>query len=162
MKASQQAIERGVKDFLFIDYKRRSGHFDVTTVASIKEITEKVLASLSFLLSFDFIRKDIGFNASLISAQDKLSLRLCFHLRYPWMKAGFLSLSHLFITVLKKVSAFSSFVGYRAVTVCSTSPRTPLKGSTAFTFIQLLYSSATKTQSRSSKYHFFETHTMSW
>ncbi|XP_041032284.1 disks large homolog 5a isoform X11 [Carcharodon carcharias] len=41
MKASQQAIERGVADYLFIDYKRRSGHFDVTTVASIKEITEK-------------------------------------------------------------------------------------------------------------------------
>ncbi|XP_043911699.1 disks large homolog 5 [Protopterus annectens] len=41
MKASQQAIERGVKDCLFIDYKRRSGHFDVTTVSSIKEITEK-------------------------------------------------------------------------------------------------------------------------
>uniref|UniRef100_A0A8C2Q7A4 Discs, large homolog 5a (Drosophila) n=1 Tax=Cyprinus carpio TaxID=7962 RepID=A0A8C2Q7A4_CYPCA len=41
MKASQQAIERGVKDFLFIDYKRRSGHFDVTTVASIKETTDK-------------------------------------------------------------------------------------------------------------------------
>ncbi|XP_034041643.1 disks large homolog 5a isoform X2 [Thalassophryne amazonica] len=41
MKASQQAIERGVKDCLFIDYRRRSGHFDVTTVASIKEITEK-------------------------------------------------------------------------------------------------------------------------
>ncbi|XP_074089027.1 disks large homolog 5 isoform X4 [Macrotis lagotis] len=41
MKASQQAIERGVKDCLFIDYKRRSGHFDVTTVASIKEITDK-------------------------------------------------------------------------------------------------------------------------
>uniref|UniRef100_A0A673H7P0 Disks large homolog 5-like n=1 Tax=Sinocyclocheilus rhinocerous TaxID=307959 RepID=A0A673H7P0_9TELE len=41
MKATQQAIERGVKDCLFIDYKRRSGHFDVTTVASIKEITEK-------------------------------------------------------------------------------------------------------------------------
>ncbi|XP_028915377.1 disks large homolog 5 isoform X8 [Ornithorhynchus anatinus] len=41
MKASQQAIERGVKDCLFIDYKRRSGHFDVTTVASIREITEK-------------------------------------------------------------------------------------------------------------------------
>lgn len=45
MKASQQAIERGVKDCLFIDYKRRSGHFDVTTVASIKEITDKVLVS---------------------------------------------------------------------------------------------------------------------
>ncbi|KAK6328397.1 hypothetical protein J4Q44_G00003750 [Coregonus suidteri] len=41
MKASQQAIERGVKDCVFIDFKRRSGHFDVTTVASIKEITEK-------------------------------------------------------------------------------------------------------------------------
>uniref|UniRef100_A0AAQ4S773 Discs, large homolog 5b (Drosophila), tandem duplicate 1 n=1 Tax=Gasterosteus aculeatus aculeatus TaxID=481459 RepID=A0AAQ4S773_GASAC len=41
MKASQQAIERGVKDCVFIDYKRRSGHFDVTTVASIKEIAEK-------------------------------------------------------------------------------------------------------------------------
>ncbi|XP_051958294.1 disks large homolog 5-like isoform X2 [Xyrauchen texanus] len=41
MKATQQAIERGVKDCLFIDYKRRSGHFDVTTVASVKEITEK-------------------------------------------------------------------------------------------------------------------------
>uniref|UniRef100_A0A665X829 Disks large homolog 5-like n=1 Tax=Echeneis naucrates TaxID=173247 RepID=A0A665X829_ECHNA len=41
MKASQQAIERGVKDCVFIDYRRRSGHFDVTTVASIKEITEK-------------------------------------------------------------------------------------------------------------------------
>lgn len=47
MKASQQAIERGVKDCVFIDYKRRSGHFDVTTVASIKEITEKVNSSLS-------------------------------------------------------------------------------------------------------------------
>lgn len=45
MKASQQAIERGVKDCLFVDYKRRSGHFDVTTVASIKEITEKVWLS---------------------------------------------------------------------------------------------------------------------
>lgn len=42
MKASQQAIDRGVKDCVFIDYKRRSGHFDVTTVASIKEITDKV------------------------------------------------------------------------------------------------------------------------
>ncbi|XP_062330891.1 disks large homolog 5-like isoform X4 [Osmerus eperlanus] len=41
MKASQQAIERGVNDCVFIDYKRRSGHFDVTTVASIKEITER-------------------------------------------------------------------------------------------------------------------------
>ncbi|XP_035997786.1 disks large homolog 5 isoform X2 [Fundulus heteroclitus] len=41
MKASQQAIERGVKDCVFVDYKRRSGHFDVTTVASIKEIIEK-------------------------------------------------------------------------------------------------------------------------
>ncbi|KAL0964827.1 hypothetical protein UPYG_G00329540 [Umbra pygmaea] len=41
MKASQQAIERGVRDCVFIDYKRRSGHFDVTTVACIKEITEK-------------------------------------------------------------------------------------------------------------------------
>lgn len=41
MKASQQAIERGVQDCVFIDYRRRSGHFDVTTVASIKEITEK-------------------------------------------------------------------------------------------------------------------------
>ncbi|XP_030611240.1 disks large homolog 5-like isoform X2 [Archocentrus centrarchus] len=41
MKASQQAIERGVKDCVFIDYKRRSGHFDVTTVASIKEMAEK-------------------------------------------------------------------------------------------------------------------------
>ncbi|KAJ8264329.1 hypothetical protein GJAV_G00147910 [Gymnothorax javanicus] len=40
MKASQQAIERGVKDCLFIDYKRRSGHFDVTTVASITEIKD--------------------------------------------------------------------------------------------------------------------------
>lgn len=46
MKASQQAIERGVKDCLFVDYKRRSGHFDVTTVASIKEITEKVTVAL--------------------------------------------------------------------------------------------------------------------
>lgn len=31
-----------MKDCVFIDYKRRSGHFDVTTVASIKEVTEKV------------------------------------------------------------------------------------------------------------------------
>lgn len=51
MKASQQAIERGVKDCVFIDYKRRSGHFDVTTVASIKEITEKVNSSHSGLYS---------------------------------------------------------------------------------------------------------------
>ncbi|CAM9204841.1 unnamed protein product, partial [Lampetra planeri] len=48
MKASQQAIERGVKDCVFIDYKRRSGHFDVTTVASIKEITEKMTMIIPF------------------------------------------------------------------------------------------------------------------
>lgn len=56
MKASQQAIERGVKDCLFIDYKRRSGHFDVTTVASIKEITDKVepFHCLFFLIRFFF------------------------------------------------------------------------------------------------------------
>lgn len=59
MKASQQAIERGVKDCLFVDYKRRSGHFDVTTVASIKEITEKV--SVGAFPSPMFIRKDIQF-----------------------------------------------------------------------------------------------------
>ncbi|EGV92465.1 Disks large-like 5 [Cricetulus griseus] len=41
MKASQQAIKRGVKDCLFVDYKKRSGYFDATTVASIKDITEK-------------------------------------------------------------------------------------------------------------------------
>ncbi|XP_055085426.1 disks large homolog 5-like [Periophthalmus magnuspinnatus] len=41
MKASQQAIERGVQDGVFIDFRRRSGHFDVTTVATIKEVTEK-------------------------------------------------------------------------------------------------------------------------
>lgn len=52
MKASQQAIERGVKDCLFIDYKRRSGHFDVTTVASIKEITEKVNLKKLNLITF--------------------------------------------------------------------------------------------------------------
>jgi len=57
MKASQQAIERGVKDCLFIDYKRRSGHFDVTTVASIKEITDKVFVSV-FLFSSDGIGWD--------------------------------------------------------------------------------------------------------
>ena len=49
MKASQQAIERGVKDCVFIDYKRRSGHFDVTTVASIKEITERVCHYILYL-----------------------------------------------------------------------------------------------------------------
>nr|XP_028584988.1 disks large homolog 5-like [Podarcis muralis] len=52
MKASQQAIERGVKDCLFIDYKRRSGHFDVTTVASVKEITEKGLSRGPLFPSF--------------------------------------------------------------------------------------------------------------
>ncbi|MBZ3871091.1 Disks large-like protein 5 [Sciurus carolinensis] len=41
MKVSQQAIERGVKDCLFVDYTRRSGHFDLTMVVSIKEITDK-------------------------------------------------------------------------------------------------------------------------
>uniref|UniRef100_A0A8C6PFY4 Discs large MAGUK scaffold protein 5 n=1 Tax=Nothobranchius furzeri TaxID=105023 RepID=A0A8C6PFY4_NOTFU len=50
MKASQQAIERGVKDCVFIDYRRRSGHFDVTTVASIKEITEKLLTGVECFL----------------------------------------------------------------------------------------------------------------
>lgn len=62
MKASQQAIERGVKDCVFIDYKRRSGHFDVTTVASIKEITEKVNppggGSITVETSFDMMMID--------------------------------------------------------------------------------------------------------
>lgn len=69
MKASQQAIERGVKDCLFIDYKRRSGHFDVTTVASIKEITDKVLfrAFLSLQILSDKMKRLSAFG------QDKLS-----------------------------------------------------------------------------------------
>lgn len=58
MKASQQAIERGVKDCLFIDYKRRSGHFDVTTVASIKEITEKV-KFLYGILAFSVVLQNL-------------------------------------------------------------------------------------------------------
>lgn len=82
MKASQQAIERGVKDCLFIDYKRRSGHFDVTTVASIKEITDKVLAH-AFSFSSDFIREDkVASICLLISAGDKLSLSQRFNLRH--------------------------------------------------------------------------------
>ena len=55
MKASQQAIERGVKDCVFIDYKRRSGHFDVTTVASIKEITERVCHYILYFSKFGCI-----------------------------------------------------------------------------------------------------------
>lgn len=58
MKASQQAIERGVKDCLFVDYKRRSGHFDVTTVASIKEITEKVPVASDQGLGFEHLGLD--------------------------------------------------------------------------------------------------------
>lgn len=64
MKASQQAIERGVKDCLFIDYKRRSGHFDVTTVASIKEITEKVLLLWGFF--FFATRNGAGTQAAFL------------------------------------------------------------------------------------------------
>uniref|UniRef100_A0A665X8Q4 Disks large homolog 5-like n=1 Tax=Echeneis naucrates TaxID=173247 RepID=A0A665X8Q4_ECHNA len=58
MKASQQAIERGVKDCVFIDYRRRSGHFDVTTVASIKEITEKVKSSHDIKLESQKIEQE--------------------------------------------------------------------------------------------------------
>lgn len=74
MKASQQAIERGVKDCVFIDYKRRSGHFDVTTVASIKEITEKVNSSrcgywkrlcLLSLCSAVFVTMEISLSRSI-------------------------------------------------------------------------------------------------
>lgn len=76
MKATQQAIERGVKDCLFIDYKRRSGHFDVTTVASIKEISEKVRLTYSDSVTVD-IRltkpakvNDAVLNNSNLSLQD--------------------------------------------------------------------------------------------
>lgn len=76
MKATQQAIERGVKDCLFIDYKRRSGHFDVTTVASIKEISEKVRLTYSASVTVD-IRltkpaevNDAVLNNSNLSLQD--------------------------------------------------------------------------------------------
>ncbi|KAG7266073.1 hypothetical protein CRUP_002551 [Coryphaenoides rupestris] len=73
MKASQQAIERGVKDCVFIDYKRRSGHFDVTTVASIKEITERRLHSVHIYPIVIFIRYK---NAKQIKEQkDSLYLR---------------------------------------------------------------------------------------
>lgn len=143
MKASQQAIERGVKDCLFIDYKRRSGHFDVTTVASIKEITDKVLfrAFLSLQILSDKMKRLSAFG------QDKLSQLWLFDLwqwtikgdRWWWKRSSMIAV------------IFMSF-WCRAVTVCSTSPRTPLRGSTVFTFIQLLSLSATKTPSRSSKY----------
>lgn len=41
MKVFQQVIEWGVKDCLFVDYKWRSGYFDVIIVVLIKEIIEK-------------------------------------------------------------------------------------------------------------------------
>lgn len=73
MKASQQAIERGVKDCVFIDYKRRSGHFDVTTVASIKEITEKVNLSLWGLYSIPVLSKWHLWTRTLIAVVRLLS-----------------------------------------------------------------------------------------
>lgn len=83
MKASQQAIERGVKDCLFIDYKRRSGHFDVTTVACIKEITDKVLfcAFLSLQILSDKMKRLSAFG------QDKLSQLWLFNL-WQWTIKG--------------------------------------------------------------------------
>lgn len=143
MKASQQAIERGVKDCLFIDYKRRSGHFDVTTVASIKEITDKVLfcAFLSLQILSDKMKRLSAFG------QDKLSQLWLFDL-WQWTIKGKIADGE---NGRRWLPLFLSF-WCRAVTVCSTSPRTPLRGSTVFTFIQLLSLSATKTPSRSSKY----------
>lgn len=75
MKASQQAIERGVKDCLFIDYKRRSGHFDVTTVASIKEITDKVLASA--FLSHQILSGKIKWLQFVFKSLLKISYHYC-------------------------------------------------------------------------------------
>lgn len=76
MKASQQAIERGVKDCLFIDYKRRSGHFDVTTVASIKEITEKVLFYGSLILGEVYFYEKGKWCSSIVGAKQVWSAGL--------------------------------------------------------------------------------------
>ena len=42
MNCSQEALEKGKMDNVLIDFRRRGSHFECTTVASIKDVCERV------------------------------------------------------------------------------------------------------------------------
>lgn len=47
MHCSQAMLEKGIDENIFIDYRRKGSHFECTTVASVKEICDKVWYRLS-------------------------------------------------------------------------------------------------------------------
>ena len=58
MDCDMTSLEKGVMDNLFVDFKRRGSHYEVTTVSSVKDICEEV--KTKFLLVCDLINKSFA------------------------------------------------------------------------------------------------------
>jgi hypothetical protein len=56
MYCSQAMLEKGIDENIFIDYRRKGSQFECTTVASVKEICDKVR-----FLTFSIDQKIINF-----------------------------------------------------------------------------------------------------
>ena len=50
--SDMKALEKGVMDNVFVDFKRRGSHYECTTVASIREICDRVSSFLVSILNF--------------------------------------------------------------------------------------------------------------
>lgn len=57
MHCSQAMLEKGIDENIFLDYRRKGSHFECTTVASVKEICDKVNSLASFY--FHLIAKQL-------------------------------------------------------------------------------------------------------
>lgn len=43
MHCSQSALEQGIRDAIYVDYKKKGNYFECTTVQAVKELCEKVI-----------------------------------------------------------------------------------------------------------------------
>ena len=51
MDSNMSSLEKGVLDNIFVDFRRRGSHYEVTTVSSIKDICDRVSSQQSWRLS---------------------------------------------------------------------------------------------------------------
>lgn len=52
MHCSQATLEQGLRDSLYVDYRKKGSYFECTTVQAVKEICEKVTNFFIAILIF--------------------------------------------------------------------------------------------------------------
>lgn len=49
MHCSQSTLEQGLRDSLYVDYRKKGSYFECTTVQAVKDVCEKVINIISII-----------------------------------------------------------------------------------------------------------------